>query len=261
MTNNEFLDASLGCKTIKECLEVWEPLNSYATDGKLELGNPHALLEYNKAILYLLYKLKLIIPFGNLVPSVCVRNTYLAYLIKKFPDYNTYLDLGTGASALLALILAKQGKQVIATEIDQQSLNFGNNNIKLNKLESQITILASQGGIIESVLTPEQISKIQVAVTYPPFYPNDRPGYTSKKKRGFKGTNSELFSGDDGMEFIRKYIREGCKHRIPVVTLMVHKSFIANDSVNLFGSNYSVDIVSVKAGNRKRFVVIGELMP
>lgn len=251
------LDSSEYCLSIKEAAERWPPLQSFVSSGKINLGDPLALTEYNKALMYAITGFTLTIPKGKLIPAVCLRFTYLKYLRDRFPEYRVLLDIGTGASAILAIIGQFLGYKVLATEIDSDSIEWATKNIKNNGLT--IPIFKSEGGLLNGVIPRGQLSEIEVAVTYPPFYPADRPGRTSKKIRGFKGSDSELFGGTSGFEFTRSYLDECCDLEIPLPTVLLHKKEFASRAIHLFPSNYSVEVIPIKAGTRLRYMVLGEL--
>ncbi len=249
-------NASAGCVTIEQAAESWEPLQKYVKNGRIDLGDPAALLEYNRGILFRLTGFSIEVPRGNLIPSICLRQTYIRIIEDRLPGVRTVVDVGTGASAILALLAANRGYRVLATEIDQRSLEYAQKNSEVN--DQQIAFYRSTGGILDGVLPENLRGEIDLSMTYPPFYPDDRPGYTSKKKRGFGGTDSELFGGRTGIEFIRAYIEDCSIFRIKYCTLMVHKKVVVENIIKIFETlGHRTEVIDVIAGRRRRYLVIG----
>ncbi len=249
------LDSSKNCLPIKDAVNHWPPLTSYVKSGKIDLGDPNALREYNMAILYWLTGYRIEMPMGNLIPAVCLRNTYVHYLRNRFPNAKVLVDIGTGASAILSLLAFHYGFDVVATEVDAVSLAYAKRNAEIN--HASIRFFQSQGGIFIDVIPKSLIEKIDICVTYPPFYPTDKPGRTSMKKRGFKGTGSELFGGETGMEFTVRYIEESIHLNIPITTVLLHKKKFAEFASEAMESQYNVETIPIKAGNRIRYLVLG----
>lgn len=251
-------NSSNGCVNIRDANEVWSPLHQYMHNGKLNLGDPAALLEYNKAILFKLTKYRITIPENYLVPAICLRNTYIR-IIKDLLDVQLIADIGTGASAVIALLAAKQGFSVVATELDEISYTYAQLNISANQLTDKITLYKSNSNtnIIDNVLPVDVIDKVECVLTYPPFYPEERPGRISRKKRGFKGSENELFSGETGMSFTKQYIIEAAMHGIQHITVLLHKQeFVEQCTTLMQNHGYVCRVIDIIAGNRKRYAVL-----
>ncbi|RMG28147.1 MAG: DUF890 domain-containing protein [Methanobacteriota archaeon] len=251
------VDSSQNCLRIAEAAEIWTPLRQFIADGKIDLGNPLALTEYNRALLFGLTGCRIEIPREYLIPAVCLRYSYIQFLKDQFPHSKTLLDVGTGTSAILALIAHHLGFRVFATELDPVALEWARKNLESNGVRT--IVFPSSGGILKGVVPPDALDEIDLTVTYPPFYPMDTPGRTSFKKRGFKGSSSELFGGVTGIEFTRQYISEACEFQIPVPSVLLHKKEFARQTERFYSSSYSVHTVPVKAGTRYRFIVYGVL--
>ena len=249
------LDSSKNCLPIKDAISQWPPLEHYAKSGKIDLGDPNALREYNRAILHWLTGYLIEMPKGNLIPAICLRNTYIHYLRDRFPNADVLVDIGTGASAILALLAFHHGFNVIATELDPVSLAHAKRNIELNHVS--VRLFQSHGGIFTDVIPRPLIETIDICVTYPPFYPTDKPGRTSVKKRGFKGTGSELFGGETGIEFTVRYIGEAIALNIPIATVLLHKKEFADVAHAEMEKHYDAETIPIKAGNRIRYLVLG----
>jgi len=252
------LDASKNCVTISEAAEHWEPLKAFVHNGKIDLGDPASLLEYNRAILHKLTGFTLEVPAGNLIPSICLRATYVRAITEFTTGVKRVIDIGTGATAIIALLAAHKGYEVTATEVDPRSLEYAKRNAEKNHLDIQFLI--SKGSILTGVLPEEEKGRIDLCMTYPPFYPNDKPGFTSKKKRGFGGTDSELFGGISGIEFSERYVEECAFFRVKYCTLIVHKQIYSEQiEKKLLNFGYSTKVVKIQAGRRSRYLLIGKL--
>ncbi len=250
------LDSSIGCITIADASAIWPELSQFIQNGKIDLGNPCALREYNRAILFGLTGFVINLPNGYLVPAICLRNTYVKFLRETFPQAKTVVDIGTGSSAILALLATHHGFQkVLATELDDLSFESAKQNIMNN--EANVKLYKSSGGLIKGVIPEEILSSIDISITYPPFYPSDQPGRTSKKMKGFKGSDLELFGGTHGFEFTQMYLVEAMDLQIPYPSVLLHKKSYAEAAMEILSTSYNSKIVPIKAGTRMRYIVYG----
>lgn len=258
----EILDISKKCVPIKQAIKEYPLLQKYACEGKLDFGNSDALRLYNIAIAKIMFNLDINLPIPNLIPTICLRYYYVKVVFKK-TNFKKLLEIGTGSTAIMAMIAAKQfGAKVDATEINTESINNANIVIERNNLSSYINIIPSQGEILEGILGDTSYDAL---ICYPPMYPEyNRKEYTNRRKlRGFQGNASEMIGGgEDGFDFISQLLFELIKHRnkIQVFTLLnIQKSHA--HKTNQFLQNHQIEneVIQIKAGNRIRFVHIAYL--
>jgi 23S rRNA A1618 N6-methylase RlmF len=258
------VDASIGCLSLKEVAENYPDFTSYLKEGKIDLGNPKALMIYNKCLLHAFTGFNIDIPKNYLIPTICLRKKYLELIKTKYPNVQCILDIGTGASAVLGLLALSMNFNVIGTEINEESFKYALGNLKTNNISSEnFKLIKSNGGIIQGVVDENNLKYIDVIVCYPPFYPDDKPGYTSKKKRGFKGNDSELFGGDSGIEFTIKMIKEAVNSQIKITSVLLHKKEFVTHILDVLKKekefeSLNYEIVEIKAGNRLRYVLFIE---
>jgi len=115
------------------------------------------------------------------------------------------LEIGTGASAILAMMLAKIGCLVEATEIDEIAYNSARNNIKSNNLDNLIKLYKSESQIIIGLFST--IENFDAIICNPPQY--DKQYYEQiSSLKGFRGQKSELLGGKEGYEFTIDLVKE-----------------------------------------------------
>ncbi len=253
------VDIRKKCISIKTALELYPALRKYEKNGRLDFGDSDALKTYNLAIAKILLGLEIKLPDDYLIPTICLRYYYIKTLMD-IVNFSNMLEIGTGSSAIMAMIAAKvYDVEVDATEINQKSLDFAHNNIKNNQLDDKITLLKSDGGILKGVINDK---KYDVLVCYPPMYPDsDLSDFTTDRNiRGFQGAVSEMIGGGDGFEFISKLIIESMEldGQIRVVTVLNIKKTHSDRVTELFDSrSIQNQVIVIIAGNRSRYINIG----
>lgn len=192
---------------------------------KFDLGDPETLSELNKCLFKELADLDIELPKGHLIPSYSLRMAYVEaineLLTSKIANFSyPIIEIGTGASAAIAMLLAKKYKRkVLATEINEISYQLAQRNIVKNKLSSLITLIKSEGQIIKEIV-PE--GKYTALMCYPPIYPADLTKL--EKQRGWKGVQSELIAGERELDFAIKLLNEAMNNndvRINLITLQL----------------------------------------
>ncbi|MHA1226038.1 MAG: RlmF-related methyltransferase [Candidatus Hodarchaeales archaeon] len=208
MSNNNLPTKNCGLP-IKEALRKYPYLKNYVFNGKIDLGSPKALLAYNRAILHDFMNLGFDIPEGYLVPTVCSRWYFIKWVHEQTGSNRRILEVGTGSSAILALMLARLGHIVVATELDEKAYQYACENVEKNHLENKIKVIKSKSDrlIIKELF--DTLEDFDAIVTNPPQYDID---YFLKKNdkngRGFVGTRLELLGGEKGHEFIMQLLAE-----------------------------------------------------
>ncbi|MFX0124440.1 MAG: RlmF-related methyltransferase [Candidatus Hodarchaeota archaeon] len=190
----------------KEAIQRCPTLKKYVINGKnrIDLGNSQALLLYNRLVFQDFMSLDFTIPPGYLIPTVCSRWMFVSWIIREKAPLKV-LEIGTGASAILAMMFVKVGCQVEATEIDEIAYQSAKNNIKKNNLDSHILLRKAR---LDRILgSYDSLTEFDALVCNPPQYDQN---YFHKQSlnKGFVGQESELVGGKKGYEFIVKLIEE-----------------------------------------------------
>ena len=259
---DESINIKSWCVKIETAVEDYPLLAQYVKKGKLDFGDHQSLSMYNKAVAYSLAKLEIEVPETHLIPAVCLRYAYVKVIYDKFlQSSDRLLEIGTGASAIISLFAAKSfNLSIIATEINESSIKSAERNISTNNLSQQIQVVHSKGGILNNVI--EIGSCFDALLAYPPTYADSNQDKGKlKKKRGFKGVDSEMIGGGlDGFDFTNKMLVEACSDRfnIKIISVMcLFKSHVAPSIKILIANSRKTMIVELIAGTRKRYIVIG----
>ena len=220
---------------------------------RLNLKNRTALLLYNKYIAKDKFGLDVILEEEKaVIPTPILRYNFLLQFLK--PN-STIIELGTGPSALIAMLAAKHfGAKVYATEIDSLYLKLAKENILRNNLENQISIVDSKGNFLDNVFPTD--FKVDYIISNPPYYEKIR-----STKILWGGKEHELVSGTLGQQFIVRMIEEGWKYlkNDGKIAFMVSKKrtetlIAVNEFIQSIGCERN--IVGLKAGNRIRYVFL-----
>ena len=148
------------------------------------------------------------------------------------------LDLCTG-SGCIAVILAKHGFDVVATDISKKALKIAKRNAKLNSVQDKIKFIKSDlfenlGGY-----------KFDAIISNPPYIKTNELGLFDKST--LHEPKLALDGGADGLEYYRKIALEGSKFGTPGAKfgLEICKNGLV-DVQNLLRENGFHDIVVVK---------------
>ncbi|MFW9903722.1 MAG: RlmF-related methyltransferase [Candidatus Thorarchaeota archaeon] len=192
---------------IKDALQRCPSLRRYIIKGKnrIDLGNSHALLLYNRLVLQDFMSLDFTVPSGYLIPTVCSRWLFVNWIIQEKIPFRV-LEIGTGASAIIAMMFAKLGCHVEATESDERALESALDNVRLNDLESLVLI---KKVMKERILRNnyDSLNKFDAIVCNPPQY-NQKYFQQQFSNKGFIGQDFELVGGKEGHEFIVRLLEE-----------------------------------------------------
>ncbi|MFX1284147.1 MAG: RlmF-related methyltransferase [Promethearchaeota archaeon] len=190
----------------KEAIQRYPSLRKYATNNRIDLGDRQALLLYNRLVLQDFMSLDFMVPPGFLIPTICSRWAFIRWIIRDSPS--KVLEIGTGSSAILALMFAKIGCFVEATEINDIAYQSAQNNINLNNLDSRIRLrkVHDTDHILRSLYT--SLIKFDMIACNPPQYDKDYYFQHQSLEKGFSGQKSELIGGESGHEFIITLIEE-----------------------------------------------------
>lgn len=222
----------------------------------MDLGDSQALLEYNKAVLQIKFGLKIILPPGHLIPTVCLRSAFIQEVIK---SEQKVLEVGTGSSAILAMIMGTMGCNVIATEANKENFLFAQQNIKRNNLERlvELRLCAPDEILFNVVKENETFDRI---IAYPPQYSNNQPVRFHQAQRGFGGDELELIGGREGFDFSVRLVQELVESSVLasngfLALLILNNELVKRLITELRNKKWSYQILEVIAGTRRRYII------
>ena len=258
----QYYNATKSCLTIRDALKYDNRLKNFLiTDQpkpQIDLGNPLALKMYNQILAKMLFGLTFDIPPGRLIPTICVRKTFLEFVFNNVPQIKTVLEIGAGASGIISLICAKKyGCFVSASEADPISLQWLQKNIQANALQNQIKIINSSGKLIKGLRLGR--NHFDLVITNPPYYTSKDTHYL-EKKRGFLGSHVELVSGPSPTSFLKMLYNELLEslqfHAF--ATMLPKKEWVEDFLQYVTEKNVPVERVIgiIKAGTRRRYAII-----
>jgi 23S rRNA A1618 N6-methylase RlmF len=218
---------------------------------RIDNENRQALLLYNKYIVSDVYQLDIEFePSIAIIPTPVMRYNFLIHVLK--PNA-TIIEIGTGGSAIIALLAAKHfGSKVIATEVEPEYLEYAQKNILRNHLQEKITLLNSHGKMLDGVIPFD--TKVDYIISNPPYYDEIR-----SPKVLWGGKRTELVGGQAGEQFVVQMIQEGWKYLNPegVISFIIPKTrteTLIKIEEFLQQQQYDYDIIGLLAGNRTRYV-------
>lgn len=237
--------------------ELYSLIVTNVPKTRFDLGDPETLRTLNHYMLKAVTGLEISVPKEFLIPAVGNRIAYCDIVASLNLSNKPILEIGTGASAIIAMILAKRyNRNVVATEINPTSFESAKKNIKNNKLDDKIRLVLSEGEIINDLLNHQSFSAL---VCYPPIY-SLRDDTKVFKKKGWKGHFSELIGGKSGLEFVYTMFDEAINEDIvdiDFITVMLMNKHQAQEVYTQYYNNVSdIELVQLLAGTRKRFVLI-----
>ena len=198
---------SLPIDQIKDkCPEIKQWLNE---SNKIDLGNPQALYHYNKCLFKILDDIDIELSIHdntekNLIPTAGLRRAIVSVIISLIHP-SKIIEIGTGATAIMSLLFAKKGVKVIATEINELSFTSALHQIQLNNAAQLITLIKSEGGVLNYL---EKYFPVNCVLSLPPYYATKNRHLPKSSKRGFQGTDSELYSFGEDIDFSLTLLNE-----------------------------------------------------
>jgi 23S rRNA (adenine1618-N6)-methyltransferase len=164
-------------------------------------------------------------PESNLTPAYPSRLIYLELCQNLYEELfktkpTQILDIGCGANLIYALIATKKfGWHSTGADIDYKSLEYAQNIIDENKLNSQIDLRhQSNSKYVLNNLVLEKDS-FDLSVCNPPFYSSSEEASRNRELKvknlkiagdsnNFQGKNNELWCSGGELSFVKNYIRE-----------------------------------------------------
>lgn len=255
----KFIEAKYFSLPFKELVEKYPDLNAFLISvdpPKFNLGDPFILSRINTILFKEVLDLEIKVPEDYLIPSVGVRHAFCDYVVSQLNSNEPILEIGTGASASMSLILAKKyDRSVIATEINPLALDFARINAEMNGLDERIKFKLSKGEIISELIPPGKYSAL---ICNPPVYEEDLTRLA--KIKGWRGVKDELMGGGkDGMDFTKQLIQESFETEgvdIDFIALLMFNETQINAILSQFPKDRRFHVAQINAGTRKRFILL-----
>lgn len=238
---------------------------TYNTLGKakLDFKDADSQRALSKTLLKHFFELDVRLPQGRLVPAVPQRLNYLLWvqdLVEKVlerKDNVVALDVGTGASCVLALLGHKQcGWDFVGTETDPVAATSATENVTRNSLEDHVKVLEF-GSLVEAVEKTES-HKFDVCVCNPPFFTSaeEADAKTKAKEQGRTSPPSDM----GGVESEKVWADSGETGFFKDVLL--RDSLVLRDKIGLYtcmlGKNSSVKEVLSALQNKVKSCRVAE---
>ena len=254
------LDAKNYSLPIKEIKEKFPEIKQWLNkNNKIDLGNPQALYYYNKCLFKLLDDVDIDLSIQvdtekNLIPTAGLRRAIVA-VIMNLAKPSKIIEIGTGASAIMSLLFAKNGVKVIATEINELSFASALHQIQLNHADQLITLIKSTGGIFDYL---EKYFPVDCVLSLPPYYAADTKHIPKPSKRGFQGTDSELYSFGEDIDFSLALLNEWYQLHSSTYLIILWKNLESVDKALSIIKSFKINnqTIEIKAGTRKRYLTI-----
>ncbi|HIP89240.1 MAG TPA: DUF890 domain-containing protein [Thermococcus paralvinellae] len=231
---------------IKDALKIFPELQKYIKNGKLDFSNREARILYNKAVVKAVFGIEIEYhPKGLITPPIS-RYIFLKTFLR---GGEKVLEIGTGHSALMAIIAAKLFNcEVWATEISEEFFEYAKRNIERNKV--QVKLIKSRGEIIKGLI-PEG-ETFDVIFSAPPYY--------EKPTKGVLTAIEAVGGGKYGEEFSLRLLKESMDYLTPggKVSLFLPDKAPLLNVVTEEGEKmgYKVRDIKFKAGTRIRHSLI-----
>ncbi|PHH60290.1 hypothetical protein CDD81_1880 [Ophiocordyceps australis] len=243
---------------------------------QLDFCDPKAIMQLTKTLLKLDFGIDCQLPKDRLCPPVANRHNYILWL-KDLLDSSSYqlpgqsltgLDIGTGASCIYPLLGCVQRPwSFIATDIDNESLQWARANVERNGLSNRIRLVARQPHQALIPLDELGIASIDWVMTNPPFYESQQDMLESAKSKSrppltaCTGSLGEMVTEGGELGFVARILKESLQlqERVQWYTCMLgFLSSVASlvDRLKEAGiSNYAV--TEFIQGNKTRRWAVG----
>ena len=210
----------------KDLNEIWQISN-----GHLDFQNPETCQTLTKTILRVDFGLELSLPDDRLCPPIPNRWNYVSWIQglldstsphysgKYEPDREVMgLDIGTGASAIYALLALKSRPkwQMCVTDVDKESFESAACNFAINNLMTRTKMLLQlkDASLIPIKYLAEE--KLDFVMCNPPFFADEAEMQSSVKGEGKSqkpnavctGSENEMVYPGGDLAFVRRMIGE-----------------------------------------------------
>lgn len=245
-------------------------------DGKLDFNDPAAMVQLTKTLLMADFGLKIELPGDRLCPPVPNRHNYILWL-KGLMDTTSYeppgrklwgIDIGTGASCIYPLLGAAQRPwHFVATDIDPKSLEYARKNVRLNRLEDRIQVLARTSTSALIPLSDLLVHSVDFVMMNPPFYSSEEELLSLAKRKNrpplsaCTGAPIEMVCEGGEVAYIGRMMEESLtlRERVQWYTAMVGKASSIDTLVErLRGHNIdNFAVTEFVQGNKTRRWALG----
>jgi methylase of polypeptide subunit release factors len=253
VVTNHLIDKKCGVPVVKALAMCPDLLRYMISPTQLDLGDTEALLLYNQLIFREFIGLEFSVPKGYLIPTICSRWEFIKFVLEdlgKKPE--NIIEIGTGASAVLAMMVGFLGLNVKATEVNERAYKSALTNIVQNNLSEKIELIKSDGEIVTNIF--HDLTSIDAIVCNPPQYDERYYHDHYDSHRGFRGEYSELVGGEIGHEFIMRLLSEvnQFSHPPPVYFQLTLPKLQVKLEEDLTKEKFSFSVNQKKIGNRLR---------
>ncbi|KAF5282425.1 hypothetical protein FQA39_LY17540 [Lamprigera yunnana] len=185
------------------------------------------------------FALEVDIPLTRMIPTVPLRLNYVLWVedllsISGKVDNVKGIDVGTGACCIYSLMCAKKGWNMLATDVDDESLHWAKLNVDRNFLNGSIKLTkVSHDALLKEAIEDDEYD---FCMCNPPFFASSQelsPQHKARKidrprpRNAFCASNNEVIAEGGEVAFIQKMIEESkdLGQRIRIYTTMVgHKA-------------------------------------
>ncbi|KAF2472858.1 uncharacterized protein BDR25DRAFT_258325 [Lindgomyces ingoldianus] len=256
-------------------------LQSY--DGYTDFTDPRVYQAVTKAVLRVDFGLEIELPYDRLCPPIPNRFNYVvwiqALLDQTGPNYGDEadanreivgLDIGTGASAIYALLIlaSRPNWRMCLTDIDKKSFNYAGRNLALNNLLSRSTLLQTTNIPSLIPLHGLGVEKLDFTICNPPFFTSEEDMHKSmqgegkvyRPHAGCSGTPTEMVCPGGDLGFVTQIIDESLvlRERVRWYSSMLGKLESAHKVITILRGhgieNYAVGVIDT-GGRTKRWIV------
>lgn len=141
-----------------------------------------------------------------------IQNQFRPWVRKE--AVNRVLDLCTGSGCLAILIAyAFPGAQVVGSDLSADALEVAAKNVTLHEMQNQVHLV--QSNVFESLGQ----ERYDIIVSNPPYV--DAPDFESMPKEYQHEPSMALEAGADGLEIVRRILKEAKSHLTPGGILVV----------------------------------------
>jgi 23S rRNA (adenine1618-N6)-methyltransferase len=274
----EAIDFKALAKQDKDFDSIW-----LKSSGSLDFQNPETTQALTRAILKVHFGLHLDVPDDRLCPPVPNRWNYVSWIHNLLdstnPNYQCQydperkvigLDIGTGASAIYAMLCLKSRPNwtMCATDVDKKSFDYAARNLSNNGLISRTKLLQT---IESQPLVPLgylSVDKLDFTICNPPFFTDEKDmrqslnGETKSWKPNAicTGAENEMVCHGGDLGFVTRIVEESLvlREKVSWYTSMLGKMSSAKAIINFLKekdvSNWAVGSIDVGA-HTKRWIV------
>ncbi|KAL2002202.1 hypothetical protein VTN02DRAFT_425 [Thermoascus thermophilus] len=237
-------------------------------NGQLDFSNPSAVRQLTISLLQRDFRLKVDLPEDRLCPPVPNRLNYILWLQDLIDTTgNNYsdqydpnrdvvgLDIGTGCCCIYPLLgcASRPRWKFVATDIDDKNIQFAQNNVSKNGLESRISVIKTEPSApLIPLDTRISLERLDFTMCNPPFYESQEEMVASAEAKArppfsaCTGAEVEMVTSGGEIAFVSRMIEESLqlRNRVQWYTSMLGKlssvSVIVEKLIERKNNNYAV---------------------